>query len=276
TLAGGALPRGRLRLPGRGHRLGRLPCRGHGLRASAAGGAGVPGRRARALHARTGEPAPRLRARGGSGVRGSRAARSEEPARGRRTARRGGGAPAAAPAHGGTTPARRGARRGERGAPLPGRRAPDAVVTEAKMRLALLDAAGDPARATAALLGLAGEARTPALRAALLGTAADTAARAGRFDEALGLLGRAATLGPEGAAQADGRRAEILGRWVAALGAAGDAAAVAAVYAAYATDIDATAAPEDALAIARALGRLGLHPSAVRLLELVGERGASL
>src|SRR5439155_973703 len=108
-----------------------------------------------------------------------------------------------------------------------GRRAPDAVVTEAKMRLALLDAAGDPARATAALLGLAGEARTPALRAALLGTAADTAARAGRFEEALGLLGRAATLGPEGAAQADGRRAEILGRWVAALGAAGDAAVAA-------------------------------------------------
>src|SRR5439155_1676205 len=134
-----------------------------------------------------------------------------------------------------------------------GKRASDAVVTEAKMRLALLDAAGDPARATAALLGLAGEAQTPALRAALLGTAADTAARAGRFEEALGLLERAATLGPEGAAQADGRRAEILGRWVAALGAADDAAGVAAVYAAYATDIDAAAAPEDALAIARAL-----------------------
>src|SRR5206468_1041074 len=72
-----------------------------------------------------------------------------------------------------------------------GKRASDAVVTEAKMRLALLDAAGDPARATAALLGLAGEAQTPALRAALLGTAADTAARAGRFEEALGLLERA-------------------------------------------------------------------------------------
>ena len=156
-----------------------------------------------------------------------------------------------------------------------GKRASDAVVTEAKMRLALLDAAGDPARATAALLGLAGEAQTPALRAALLGTAADTAARAGRFEEALGLLERAATLGPEGAAQADGRRAEILGRWVAALGGADDAAGVAAVYAAYATDIDAAAAPEDALAIARALGRLGLHPSAVRLLELARERSAS-
>src|SRR5947208_827534 len=115
----------------------------------------------------------------------------------------------------------------------------------------------------------------PALRAALLGTAADTAARAGRFEEALGLLERAATLGPEGAAQADGRRAEILGRWVAALGGADDAAGVAAVYAAYATDIDAAAAPEDALAIARALGRLGLHPSAVRLLELARERSAS-
>src|SRR5439155_25154781 len=123
--------------------------------------------------------------------------------------------------------------------------------------------------------GTRGGGPDPALRAALRGTAADTAARAGRFEEALGLLERAATLGPEGAAQADGRRAEILGRWVAALGAADDAAGVAAVYAAYATDIDATAAPEDALAIARALGRLGLHPSAVRLLELARERSAS-
>ena len=156
-----------------------------------------------------------------------------------------------------------------------GRRASDAVVTEAKMRLALFDAAGDPARATRALLALAADAQTQALRAAILGAAADTAARAGHFEEALGLLERAARQGPEGAAQADGRRAEILGRWVAALGAADDAAGIAAVYAAYATDIHESAAPEDALAIARALGRLGLHPSAVRLLGLVAERGTS-
>src|SRR5207244_11310753 len=99
--------------------------------------------------------------------------------------------------------------------------------------------------------------------------------RAGRCEGERGRLGRAARLGPEGAAQADGRRAEIIGRWVTALGAADDATGIAAVYAAYSTDIHASAAPEDALAIARALGRLGLHPSAVRLLGLVAERGTS-
>src|SRR5439155_654935 len=97
-----------------------------------------------------------------------------------------------------------------------GKRASDAVVTEAKMRLALLAAAGDPGRATASLLDLAGDSRSPAVRAALLGSAADTAARAGRFEEALALLERAATLGPDGVAQARGRRPEILGRWVVA------------------------------------------------------------
>ncbi len=124
-----------------------------------------------------------------------------------------------------------------------GKRASDAVVTEAKMRLALLAAAGDPGRATASLLDLAGDSRSPAVRAALLGSAADTAALAGRFEEALALLERAATLGPDGVAQARGRRPEILGRWVAALG-------------------------DDP-------GRLGLHASAARLLGLVAERSKS-
>ncbi len=154
-----------------------------------------------------------------------------------------------------------------------GKRASDAVVTEAKMRLALLAAAGDPGRATASLLDLAGDSRSPAVRAALLGSAADTAARAGRFEEALALLERAATLGPDGVAQARGRRPEILGRWVVALG--DDPAAVSTVYAAYATEIHESAATEDALTIARALGRLGLHPSAARLLGLVAERSTS-
>jgi len=74
-------------------------------------------------------------------------------------------------------------------------------------------------------------------------------------------------------AQARGRRPEVLGRWVAALG--DDPAAVATVYAAYATEIDESAAPEDAITIARALGRLGLHASAARLLEVVADRGPS-
>ena len=41
----------------------------------------------------------------------------------------------------------------------------------------------------------------------------------------------------EGQAQADGRRAELFGRWIAALRAKDDAAGVATVYAAYATDV---------------------------------------
>src|SRR5207249_3173316 len=160
--------------------------------------------------------------------------------------------------------------------PTEARRLLDAVLAEASGALlcrargeevAEARAAGSPAEAARAYRRLVAVCpaalQDPVTRgdyAEALAAAGDTAERAGRFEEALGLLERAATLGPEGAAQADGRRAEILGRWVAALGGADDAAGVAAVYAAYATDIDAAAAPEDALAIARALGRLGLHP----------------
>jgi len=50
---------------------------------------------------------------------------------------------------------------------------------------------------------------------------------------------------------------------------------VSTVYAAYATEIHESVATEDALTIARALGRLGLHPSAARLLGLVAERSKS-
>jgi len=73
-----------------------------------------------------------------------------------------------------------------------GKRASEAVVTEAKMRLAMLGAADDPGRATGTLLELADQSRSAATRAALLGTAADTAARAGRFEDALAFLDRAA------------------------------------------------------------------------------------
>jgi tetratricopeptide (TPR) repeat protein len=106
----------------------------------------------------------------------------------------------------------------------------------------------------------------PALRAAILGEAADAAARVGRFDEALGYLGRAAALGREGEAQAEGRRAEILGCWFARLAADGDDAGVAIVYAAHATELHALASTDDRLTIGRALARLGLHAPALRIL----------
>lgn len=139
---------------------------------------------------------------------------------------------------------------------------------EAEMRLTLLDAADRPERATAALTALAHRRETPrALGAAILGEAAETNARAGRFEEALALLDEAAALGPHGRVQADGRRPEMFGRWLATLGAEDDATALATVYAAHATDIRAVARVEDRLVIAGALRRLGLHGAAAELLR---------
>src|SRR5207247_231501 len=105
-----------------------------------------------------------------------------------------------------------------------------------------------------------------ALRAVVLAEAAEVAASAGRFEQALALLTRAAALGPDGAAQAEGRRAEILARWLAALDAQGDPAGVATVYAAYTSDVQESAAPADRATVAHALGRLGLHRAALRVL----------
>src|SRR5207244_9743734 len=92
-----------------------------------------------------------------------------------------------------------------------------------------------------------------------------------RFEQALALLGRAAALGPDGVAQAGGRRAEILARWLAALDGQGDAAGVATVYAAYATEVQ-SAAPADRATVAHALGRLGLHRAALRVLGAGADR----
>jgi len=73
-------------------------------------------------------------------------------------------------------------------------------------------------------------------------------------------------------APAGGRRAEILARWLAALDGQGDAAGVATVYAAYATEVQ-SAAPADRATVAHALGRLGLHRAALRVLA-AGADGA--
>src|SRR5439155_594195 len=127
-------------------------------------------------------------------------------------------------------------------------------------------AADTPAAASDAYRGLAATPAPHALRAVVLGEAAEVAASAGRFEQALALLARAAALGPEGAAQAAGRRAEILARWLAALDAQGDAAGVATVYAAYTTEVEESAAPAGRATVAHALGRLGLHRAAFRVL----------
>jgi len=142
------------------------------------------------------------------------------------------------------------------------------LVLEAQMHLIRLKSADDPAKAAEELVALAARPGPRNLRAAMLGDGAEMMVGAGRFEDALGLLDRSAALGPEGEAQADGRRPEILGRWIAALGAHDDDAGIATVYAAYTTAIHESATVDDRLAIARALGRLGLHASAVRLLEV--------
>ncbi|HUE29489.1 MAG TPA: hypothetical protein VMR79_01370, partial [Verrucomicrobiae bacterium] len=141
-----------------------------------------------------------------------------------------------------------------------------ALAVEAKMRLALLDAERTPEQTVQALADLAATPVPHALRAVVLGEAAEVAARAGRFELALALLGRGAAFGPDERAQAEGRRAEILARWLAALEAQGDAAAVATVYAAYTTEVQESAAPAVRATVAHALGRLGLHRAALRVL----------
>ena len=143
-----------------------------------------------------------------------------------------------------------------------------AVGLETEMRLVMLDAADTPDKTASALVALAAKPGPAALRALILGEAAEAMARAGRFEEALGAVDGAAALGGEGAAQADGRRKAVFGRWISALAERGDDAGVATLYAAYTTALREIAAPNDRLVVARALGRIGLHAPAMKLLEL--------
>jgi tetratricopeptide (TPR) repeat protein len=140
------------------------------------------------------------------------------------------------------------------------------VALEAEMRLALLDADDDPERAAAALLALADRPGGVALRATILGEAAEATARAGRFEEALRVLDRAAALGPDAAPEADAHRATVFRSWIASFAPRNDDAGIATVYAAYTTLLQQVAAPEDRITIGAALGRLGLHEPAMRIL----------
>ncbi len=149
---------------------------------------------------------------------------------------------------------------------------PAAERTEAETRLAELDATRDPAAAATALTRLAdGTAAVPARIDALV-AAARASAAAGRAEEAMALLDRASHLGPDGAAEAAAARSALVSRWLADADARGDAEGVATLYATYATTIEAQASAEDRLRVARALGTLGLHAAARRLLEGVRER----
>jgi TolA-binding protein len=141
------------------------------------------------------------------------------------------------------------------------------IATELRMRRALLEG-GRPEHLAATFQSLAKEKIPSALRAVLLGEAAEQRARGGNFEEAIAVLDDLAKLDSNGARQAEARRAEMLGRWINTTVTRGNDAAVAALYAAHATQIEEDALTDDRLAIAAALGRLGLHPAAVRLLLL--------
>jgi len=132
-------------------------------------------------------------------------------------------------------------------------------------------ASGEIARASYAMrLASDSEGVPQSLRAVVIGEAATLLGRADRFDEALAQLDRAAAIGAEGTAQAEGRRGEILGRWIAALAANHDAVGLATVYAAHTTAVQALASVEDRATVARALAEIGLHESAVKLLSGTG------
>jgi tetratricopeptide (TPR) repeat protein len=88
----------------------------------------------------------------------------------------------------------------------------------------------------------------------------------------MALLDRAAKLGPNGAAKAASARGALVSRWLHDADARGDAADVVSLYATYATTIEAQAPAEDRLLIARALGALGLHAQARRVLEGIHDR----
>jgi tetratricopeptide (TPR) repeat protein len=153
----------------------------------------------------------------------------------------------------------------------------EAIAVEAALRLALLDGATDPSRAAATVLPLADRRVPQSLRAVVIGEAGTLLGKADRFEEALVQLDRAAALGAEGAAQAEGRRGEILGRWIEALAASRDAVGLATVYAAHTTDVQALASVEDRATVARALAEIGLHEAAVKLLSGTGpERTAEM
>src|SRR5439155_469688 len=161
----------------------------------AARGAGLRRRGARLVPARPGRAGGWFRARGGRRLPRAGAPLPHEPAARRRAPGAGGGAALAAPPGRGAAHRRGRARARERARaqkPAPAR------AVEAKMRLALLAAERTPERTVEALADLAATPAAHALRAVVLGEAAEVAARAGRFEQALALLGRAAALGADG------------------------------------------------------------------------------
>lgn len=146
-----------------------------------------------------------------------------------------------------------------------GRRAGKKLITEAEMRLALLDG---PRRALDRIEKLAAEQGTPDVRAGLLVEASRTETQAGRYQQALALLDRAVQVDPAIEGRADTERAAVLRIWVAKLAAASDWTGIAVVYAGWSTQIRRIATADDRLAIAGAFDRLGLPVVSADLLQV--------
>lgn len=153
-----------------------------------------------------------------------------------------------------------------------GRKVSPRTRVEAERRLAGLER--DPRRRSERLLELAAEPLPAEVRASLLVEVADARAAAGAPEEAMTLLGRAAELGPAGAALADARRAALLGETVARLRAAEAWSALVTLYAAQTTAIRSLAGAAERRAIAEALTRVGLTSVAADLLAPLGVAGA--
>jgi AMIN domain len=144
---------------------------------------------------------------------------------------------------------------------------PAALRAEIQMRQALLSGQR-PQQIGATLESLAARPAPPAVRFVILGEASEAFARAGQYEDALAALDEMAELGHDGRMQADARRAEVLGRWIASTTEKGEDAETAVIYSAHATDVEELVAADDRIRVAGALGRLGLHAAAVRLLRI--------
>ena len=144
--------------------------------------------------------------------------------------------------------------------------------TSLRARIARLDALVSLDRGLAALEALGVGAPSAAVRADVVGVAAETLADVGRYDDALARLAVPDDATP---AESDGMLARadaLLARWFERLAATDDVAGIVTLYAKHRTVIDTHADGATARRIANALERMALPEAAQRLLR-VRDRG---
>jgi tetratricopeptide (TPR) repeat protein len=146
-----------------------------------------------------------------------------------------------------------------------GRRASKTFITEAEMRLAVLDG---PKRALDRIEKLAAEPGAPGVRASLLVEASRTELQAGHYQQALAVLDRATNVDPAIEGEADAQRALTFRTWVGNLAEVSDWTGIAVVYAGWSTQIHRLATADDRLVIAGAFERLGLPAVAADVMRV--------